>query len=1063
MAGARDEDLVSHYVQQGWNEGRDPAAWFSVQDYLLFHGDVKAAGIDPFGHFLAHGRSEGRLAPPARGSDELAARFFADVYGRFVGDFPPGFDPQLYMLAVGLEGTSRWVALAHFIRHGAFEPRILAILRPAAELLGITGDCHTETDVRKALHCYALAELLAGDDPVLKWKLGDCHARLGQGASARSAYLQAIAAGGRSYSLYAQLGELSRDLGCYDDAMDNLRLASRLRGVDYPLLNLCRQVASERFQADTIRALALSAGGNDAAARQVVASAIEQARSLVGSARVTPLDQAGRPGRPKVALLGNDLLPQCKLYRITQKIDQLAAQDVPVEFYPQDRIDQLMTALIGHDCLIVYRVPVSPELIELVDQARKFGIPTFYDIDDLIFEDDGYPPPRAIMEDMLSPADYAGLVIGSVLYRKAMALCDYGIASTPELQEAVARIVRTQRCFLSRNALSPIHLAHIEQSKSSRAPRKGGKFVFFYGSGSSSHNRNFATLAEPLARIMRENPQTELRVAGALALGPEFTNLSQQITCLPFQSISEYWRELAAADVNLAPLEKSRFNDAKSEIKWMEAGMFGVPSVVSRSAVYEQVISDGQDGFLVDDDDQWESTLRKLVCDRSLGIQAGASARSRILRDYGLEKGGSDLLSVLENHRLAVQLPGEVDVGVSIPGNRPSILVVNIFYPPDDVGGATRVVEQTVTDVRALSQNSMSFEVLCGHEYDGRPGTLERYERNGIAVTSLSPFTDLDAVERSGDTDAFFAQFLDRFDPDLIHFHCIQRLGVSLLEVANRKNIPYVVTVHDGWWVSDQQFLVDGNGVPVSETGDWGDAGRLDTLRNALNRGAATIAVSNAQARLYEGRGVQNVVTVPNGSVALEEVNSPPDQGPVWLGLLGGLGMAKGGDLLREILRRRHYPNLRFLVVDHVLAEDALRHELWGENKIEVRGKTSFENAGTLYSRLHVVLAVSVCIESFGLVAREARRLGRWVIASSRGGMGEDVTDGVDGFIVDPARPEDYTKVLDLIDANPDRFRAAPPMCGELRSLDDVAADYLTIYRSLLAGERVRSPALPLR
>jgi hypothetical protein len=177
LAGACDEDLLTDYVQQGWNEGRDPVDWFSVQDYLHFYDDVKTAGIDPFYHFLAHGKAEGRLAPPSRGSEERAARFFADLYGRFITEFPPEFDPPLYMLATGLEGTSRWTALAHFILYGAFDPRILAILQPEADLLSATGDCHFETDVVKALQCYAHAEQVKSGTAALKRKIGACYAR----------------------------------------------------------------------------------------------------------------------------------------------------------------------------------------------------------------------------------------------------------------------------------------------------------------------------------------------------------------------------------------------------------------------------------------------------------------------------------------------------------------------------------------------------------------------------------------------------------------------------------------------------------------------------------------------------------------------------------------------------------------------------------------------------------------------------------------------------------------------------------------------------------------------
>ena len=53
-------DPLTHFLQNGWREGRDPNAYFSVRGYLDANVDVAEAGINPFFHFLAAGRSEGR-------------------------------------------------------------------------------------------------------------------------------------------------------------------------------------------------------------------------------------------------------------------------------------------------------------------------------------------------------------------------------------------------------------------------------------------------------------------------------------------------------------------------------------------------------------------------------------------------------------------------------------------------------------------------------------------------------------------------------------------------------------------------------------------------------------------------------------------------------------------------------------------------------------------------------------------------------------------------------------------------------------------------------------------
>jgi hypothetical protein len=53
-------DPLTHFLQNGWREGRDPNAYFSVRGYLDANVDVAEAGINPFFHFLAAGRAEGR-------------------------------------------------------------------------------------------------------------------------------------------------------------------------------------------------------------------------------------------------------------------------------------------------------------------------------------------------------------------------------------------------------------------------------------------------------------------------------------------------------------------------------------------------------------------------------------------------------------------------------------------------------------------------------------------------------------------------------------------------------------------------------------------------------------------------------------------------------------------------------------------------------------------------------------------------------------------------------------------------------------------------------------------
>lgn len=89
-------DPLRHFVQQGWQEGRDPNAWFSITAYLESYPDISHAGINPFYHYLVAGRAEGR------GSTVPRETFDADYYLQTNSDVAQsGVDPLGHFIARG--------------------------------------------------------------------------------------------------------------------------------------------------------------------------------------------------------------------------------------------------------------------------------------------------------------------------------------------------------------------------------------------------------------------------------------------------------------------------------------------------------------------------------------------------------------------------------------------------------------------------------------------------------------------------------------------------------------------------------------------------------------------------------------------------------------------------------------------------------------------------------------------------------------------------------------------------------------------------------------------------
>src|SRR5437899_12979401 len=80
---------------------------------------------------------------------------------------------------------------------------------------------------------------------------------------------------------------------------------------------------------------------------------------------------------------------------------------------------------------------------------------------------------------------------------------------------------------------------------------------------------------------------------------------------VPAQQYEDWMCSNWKSHIGIAPLEKNAFNDAKSELKWLEYTALGIPTVASDFGPYKRAIGSGKDGFLTNDN--WELALTNLI------------------------------------------------------------------------------------------------------------------------------------------------------------------------------------------------------------------------------------------------------------------------------------------------------------------------------------------------------------------------------------------------------------------------------------------------------------------
>jgi O-antigen biosynthesis protein len=174
-----------------------------------------------------------------------------------------------------------------------------------------------------------------------------------------------------------------------------------------------------------------------------------------------------------------------------------------------------------------------------------------------------------------------------------------------------------------------------------------------YYSGTMSHNKDFATVEEALREILEKNKKVKLLLAGPLETGSLLDRFKERIEILPRVSRQKYYGNLAKCDVNIAPLEIGNpFCEAKSEIKFIEAGILGIPTVAVRNRTYSEAISDGLDGFLASDKEKWIEKMSRLLKDEKLRVQMGEKAREKILENYTNQNSHSEEYYVFLREKL---------------------------------------------------------------------------------------------------------------------------------------------------------------------------------------------------------------------------------------------------------------------------------------------------------------------------------------------------------------------------------------------------------------------------
>jgi predicted HAD superfamily hydrolase/glycosyltransferase involved in cell wall biosynthesis len=209
-------------------------------------------------------------------------------------------------------------------------------------------------------------------------------------------------------------------------------------------------------------------------------------------------------------------------------------------------------------------------------------------------------------------------------YEDSIKLMDACIVSTPVLKKHVSSKYSLP-CHLFRNKLSAI--TQIRKTKT----QSGIKLI--YASGTFSHKEDFMLIEQVLYDFLKSHPSATLSALGAAQISERILALPN-VSNYPILEYSAMLSFISQHDLMLVPLVDNIFNRAKSNVKFIECGVVGVPVLASKVGEFDVAIQTNKNGFLAKSADEWTLLLNQLATQPDRLTRVASNARSVVMNNF---------------------------------------------------------------------------------------------------------------------------------------------------------------------------------------------------------------------------------------------------------------------------------------------------------------------------------------------------------------------------------------------------------------------------------------------
>ncbi len=451
-------------------------------------------------------------------------------------------------------------------------------------------------------------------------------------------------------------------------------------------------------------------------------------------------------------------------------------------------------------------------------------------------------------------------------------------------------------------------------------------------------------------------------------------------------------------------------------------------------------------GRLVD-----ETPLAELVPEIDWAVLDTATAERAALHVLAaaLDRRGVPILAERVRLRSVAAAPAP------LPARRGSVLFTMFGF--DDPGGGTLLPRLAAKSLAARGFDVTVFHAAVG-ALEGAPAyAIGEWESDGVRLIGvhnrpsalLDPGNPGREVDDPAIADAFGA-VLDRLRPDVVHFHNLHNLGLSLVDETASRGIRSYFTPHNFWLACARNHFVREGGVlceggadggrvcaPCTGTRDGeGYARRQLEMRERISwRVEAILPVTETVATVLAGAGFDRSslhvqrLAAPEAARLWAETGSKRPRGRVGevltVGFIGSLAGHKGADLLVAAAQEVAAP-LRVELHGDIPALRDRDRLLCADSRgvVDIHGPYAPASLPRILAGIDVAVLPSLVWETAGLTVLECLAAGVPVVVARMGGLIEGVRDGVDGLVVDGRSPAAVAAALQRLATEPDLLEA---------------------------------------